>query len=618
MEFDINLPIDTKNSITSLHAQQINFIKFPNIDIFSIELNINNQSQRLFFSEQIDGPQIKEELKMPRERQYYNYSLYRNKGKLVNCWFKINGGFSSNDKVKINISYETENESNPIKVTSLPPLLQKNASIITLFVVIICSIISYSSFKVLFLNCLLFFLCFIQPENSKLFILLLYITRISDFHLENLEKSITFLLVYSLYMIYPILGVLPVICFVAFNYSRVKEVVTLITFYLGLVIPLAYSEIGLVISLLFYTISFSYDVFFATQSSDKSDDTKFYPLLRNVCSIVLTVAYSVFLIISLMNTDTKIQTNIFDTFIPLVTPYSSIRPNNIMVARSAARLISADYDFSDCPLCHNPLPVETHSSKRDLIIIFATFEAHRAVVPIRTIRTAGCQAKILLITDETTSIPWEIQRCGVTVVTTKVDKEANLNVKRGIRFPFMQDFLPLVKDKFDRILYMDGFDTVFQSDPFPAFSTKNTLHYSGENHTYRINYVLSNWRERAPNFNVPHWMDREVKCNGLILADLETMWKISYMENALFYRNGDNICEDQTFYEFLIEEGMIEAHGIKLFRNKELASILWSKEKYTHSKLGYIKQINTSWYPAIVHQAMNIFEWRELIWQSCR
>lgn len=613
-KYEFNANIDKVNSIVSMHAQQLNFVAFPKTKINSVEFFVTKQSSRLFFSEQIDGPNITERDKMPVYRQFYTFPPANGENHMNMFWYKINGLFSSEDRFTVLIDTDT-NESDFLTYVSQPEItVNSNINYAVLFSIVIAVAEACFYSKFFIIEIILSVLSVIEPHCYPLFITALYVIRSTDLNIENLHLSMPIILTYIFWKIHPYFPFFIVFYSIIQKDFSILKLTNLFSITASLLLSNAnYSYMIGIFLYLLTILAFNIDKLKKSEKFENS--SKIVQLSLGL--LILFVTGIIFITPSYLKYN-KTQIEKVNDLILEFSPFASTRPMTMKLAKAAALALKGPYDYSECKLCKNPLPKEIHSSERDLIIMFATYESYKAVVPVRTIRTSGCRARILLITDETTALPFEFQDCGVTVVSTHVGKSASLNVRRGIRFPFMTDFLPLVEKDFDRILYIDGYDTIFQRDPFPEKIIYNQLHYSPENHTYATNYVLRQWRERAPNFNVPHWNDREVKCNGLILADTKTMWKIAYMETALFYRNGDNICEDQTFYEFLIEEDIISSHGIKLYRDRELASLLWSMTGYTKLSLGHIRQINTTWFPAIVHQALNVLDWREIIWQTCR
>lgn len=606
----MNVPIDTINSFVSMHAQQVSFIKFPGIEVDSVELNINDQNTRLFIGEQINGPDLPTDKLHPVNEQKYIYDSNissKFKKKLTYYWYKVNGLFKETDKLSVTINYKEDSTQQIHTISTNIDEASDKDSLVTTLIAILALIISYK--KITLAEIIL--LCFYQKSQTKIFLYILFAIRSSNF-----DELSSYCATFALSFLFPPLGVLIILFSVVMRQYNIGNFISICSI---MIISSFNHKSILPIGLLLYLIS---DLYKSStdylQSKTKEQITN---ILRNSVSLLLLLVVAIFVYNgSASGLNSYIFSKNDDIINPHFAPFSSERLMFPDLAKAAADALKQTKDWSLCPLCKNPRPVEVHSTERDLIIIFATFESYRAVVPVRTIRTTGCRAKILLIVDETTAVPKMFQDCGCTVLSMVMPKSATLNQRRGMRYPILRDLCPLIMNDFDRVLYMDGYDTVFQQDPFPATIIPNQLHYSPENHTYKTNHVLRDWRATAPHLN-DMWRvfdDEEVICGGLFMGDIRTMWRTGLMESAFFYRDFDYLCDDQTFLEYIIHNGIYKAHNIKTYRDRELASILWSKDGYTKAGLGYIKQVGTDWYPKIVHQAMNVYDWRELIWQSCR
>lgn len=123
--------------------------------------------------------------------------------------------------------------------------------------------------------------------------------------------------------------------------------------------------------------------------------------------------------------------------------------------------IYSPVNIGKCRLCKYNYTAESHSTSRDLAIFISMGESQAIVPRIRSLRTAGCKAKILLFTDSKKSFPARFDNCGIDIVTLKLSKRINKDQIIMMRYIIISDILKKYGSAFDRVLYCDGFDTFF-------------------------------------------------------------------------------------------------------------------------------------------------------------
>jgi hypothetical protein len=120
-----------------------------------------------------------------------------------------------------------------------------------------------------------------------------------------------------------------------------------------------------------------------------------------------------------------------------------------------------------CPLCNfAPLSPAT-STRRDVVLASAFSTPDSAEFFVRTLRSTGCRARIVLFLS---SSPGHLLRffraCGVEPVVVRRIHPTLAAAPRLARYYFYQQWLSQHRSEVDRVLHADALDVVFQSDPF--------------------------------------------------------------------------------------------------------------------------------------------------------
>lgn len=151
-----------------------------------------------------------------------------------------------------------------------------------------------------------------------------------------------------------------------------------------------------------------------------------------------------------------------------------------------------------CDFCFfDPENDGTHpnSSPRDIVLTCAFHRLYNLHVFVRTLRTTGCKARIIVITDKPTMHSYPpyyyqaLNNCGMQFIC--IDEE--IPVKREDVFFFRHclftQFLEINKGLIDRVIVADMYDTIFQHDPFTEEFDRNIIYFSSE----RMQLTLRSW-----------------------------------------------------------------------------------------------------------------------------
>ena len=157
----------------------------------------------------------------------------------------------------------------------------------------------------------------------------------------------------------------------------------------------------------------------------------------------------------------KINTNIF-TF-----KYSQ---GQVSIGKRVLRTLS-----TNCVLCNISKRYNTiYSSSRDLILTATSIDRPGLFYLLRSIRSIGCLATIIILTNNPSFKIPEAFSCGAQIYLIKTPTSRDLASVYKSRWEWYYEFLNLtwVQSSFDRIMHLDAFDTIFFSDPFSIFDKK--------------------------------------------------------------------------------------------------------------------------------------------------
>lgn len=144
--------------------------------------------------------------------------------------------------------------------------------------------------------------------------------------------------------------------------------------------------------------------------------------------------------------------------------------------------------YPKCKFCSfKPNPhFKRTSTRRDAIFTFANKRLFNLIPFIQTLRTTGCICRFLLFIDNTTFFQYSqkfftpVYDCGIEIINIgniSMLSEHQAWYKRHVIFNL---YLKHHKFEFDRIIFCDLFDTVFQHDPFSDSFLQNILYVSSE------------------------------------------------------------------------------------------------------------------------------------------
>ena len=279
-------------------------------------------------------------------------------------------------------------------------------------------------------------------------------------------------------------------------------------------------------------------------------------------------------------------------------------------------------NVKNCKHCNFKPVGPVTSTDRDLVIVQIGGKPEKAKYSLFSLRATGCKAKVVVTLKPEEKLAKEYEEdllnCGIIPVNLeKYHKSEKQVYMKIVRFPIYYEFLKKYSGKFDRILYFDSYDTVFQADPFISNMKADTLYVSSENHPINNSGYVKKWLKKIPRLDITPFLYKDNICSGAFSGDESTLIKLGEIMKAL-YRPGNNfVTNDQGLYNYLIYSGVFERAGISILKNKELATIGYHINEYVYPNLGNIHHKETGHAPALLHQINRDFDMEDVVFNAC-
>lgn len=286
-------------------------------------------------------------------------------------------------------------------------------------------------------------------------------------------------------------------------------------------------------------------------------------------------------------------------------------------------------DFSHCKLCNfTPLTSNSNSSPKDFIVTVAYEKLNNINSFIRTARTSGIKAHIVIFTDQNVDkLQKEYSSCGVTfikiVANNKLDKDM-IAPRRSIRIKLCSYFLnAFPAEHMNRFLYSDLFDSLFQGDPFLKEYGNNSFVISGENAKFKesgwyVDRVFENRFFGYPSNNIS---DFPVICSGLFLAGYEgARFAFNVFANWFPYKQIEISMNDQIYFNFFVLSSAFRKlpYNLTLSQSGEIfSSLAWKKKYYTNSFPSIKTDVNWT-KPLVLHQVNRLPNILSNVTKICR
>lgn len=267
-------------------------------------------------------------------------------------------------------------------------------------------------------------------------------------------------------------------------------------------------------------------------------------------------------------------------------------------------IIYSPVRIDKCRLCKYNYTAETHSTSRDLVVVIALGRNQEIIPRLRSLRTSGCKAKIILITDNKNSYSEGFINCGVDIVKLKLSNKLGKNQILVLRYVFISQILKNYGHAFDRVLYYDGFDTYFQYDPFENI-TKDpyAFHVSPERMKHKESGWSRGWAEDLTGVDFDKvFGTNQIYCGGVFLGGVKAMEMVTGLVATIIGRDFDVFATDQIVYDWIFLTQIPNILNLTVTENYNLASVHFTSGDYDDADIGKICYNHTNVCPAVMHQ----------------
>lgn len=295
----------------------------------------------------------------------------------------------------------------------------------------------------------------------------------------------------------------------------------------------------------------------------------------------------------------------------------------------ATALFIDNFVTKRCPLCYYlPSNWSGDSTWRDAIITFC-FKLHTSLTPfVRMIRSVKCKAKIYILADEEAYksmqeyiFSYYFRDCNVFVINCgefKGDIAKRWSLYQMKTFVY-RDFLHSYYHMFDRVLFCDMSDTVFQSDPFKDFMHEDAVFNYFEN--------ISIFEETETYDDLYQKMKSNIPQDSFIVTPacyfgrpVQVLKLIDLIQSYFFTENGTNTeLVDQSVCTVIYYNDIYKVHNINMkvvdWNKGVLSANLNEFSSYSIGNITCVGCENPI--PFLVHHSNYIPEITEDIYQKC-
>lgn len=521
----------------------------------------------------------------------------------IDVTFKVVSEFKENNEILIQIYYTLSNQIKVlffITILSLVILTYKNFSTTQLFAV----------FLTLF--CQVYDLYSISLYVSALYYYLL------NTHRLDIRKIVIFSLFYLFGSFYSLNGI---ISFIFLNVTVVKDnqSQSLTLPYLFDILRLLFPVESCYSLLVFKLMLIAIFVYTNVVSKPPVQRAKSY-------SSLIFIIYLGYLLILLCRSLASNDIIAYTSMEPFIMK-SPFIPYHSTWIQDVKKKLSQPFNISNCDFCnftsavgkykpnsnYNDSVIVTGFGKRDIEIEYF----------VRTFRSTGTKARIVLFTnpeDHSERLAKILRDCNVVIIDVPDFKNFHFLLKRKTRFPLMFDLLSEAPEYFNRVMYCDLFDTMFQGDPFTEETTTKSVVIASEPET-----LFNRWAYvRARKIAGWHWYkykDSSNLCSGFFVGSAAMIKTICELEIAVYGPNFKVRSSDQIILNYLVHTNQFQYLGIdfdvSIGANSHYPSIAMDKNGYNLTVLGEIKHYKTGVTPLLIHQYNRNWEYSRLIHKYC-
>ncbi|KAK8882341.1 hypothetical protein M9Y10_044983 [Tritrichomonas musculus] len=266
-----------------------------------------------------------------------------------------------------------------------------------------------------------------------------------------------------------------------------------------------------------------------------------------------------------------------------------------------------------CPVC-NFTPVNPPTStRRDVVLAAALTQLKRVEYFLRTLRTTGTKARIILFLDneKTATIEWRkfFTACDIEPVFISNPDPVVQSAPKLSRYYYYQEWLSKHIDEVDRVLHTDTFDVIFQSDPFIPIITTDSLYFTFEPVTLKSSFWTEQWITQCYGKSITKkYGNRAVSCSGVTAGGAQPFLKyLNILLSTPKWVTCFGHSLDQAHHNYLLYNGDFEKAGLNISSfdcNSPYLTMHFccKRAKCSWMGEGYVYGNNSNLAPVLVHQ----------------
>ena len=280
-------------------------------------------------------------------------------------------------------------------------------------------------------------------------------------------------------------------------------------------------------------------------------------------------------------------------------------------------------DFST--LCSRNTSFKQFQKSKDVLLLFGTNINNGLKLAIKSFRSTGSFARIVLITPKTISLT---SNSNIFLLENNVELYNVVNettfVPHMIRYNYELQWLNENIKGVERILHSDSYDVFFQTDPFLELIPKNELLFILEPHVFKsCGWNLAWFKECYGEEKLIKHLNDFIICSGSIAGSSKFYLELlTLLTHQIEWKTCYEDSHDQPILNYLIWEGILKEKNISYrfigcdggfmtvqwcVLNKE---ILLDEEGYILSPSGFI--------PSYIHQYNRIESLTKYLMNSCK
>lgn len=208
--------------------------------------------------------------------------------------------------------------------------------------------------------------------------------------------------------------------------------------------------------------------------------------------------------------------------------WSVLSMDSYLVVVQSLKSATVPLNFTACSLCNFKPIVQSNSTARDAIFMAVTQYGQGVERLVRSIRTTGCQATIVIFTVEDCTFPQHFLDCNVKIVIVEPLSSRAAKSPYKMRWEWYYLYLKDELHKYDRIFHTDAFDAFFFGDPFSMLPDRNSLYFQMEDRSLRSCPYNKDW-VLSCHHDVNRWklLGKTIACSGSLAGGAQAFYNFT-------------------------------------------------------------------------------------------